>query len=115
MRGTMDILLPSIQFSEFRRLNRKPPTLAELNALLNSQVDIIPDFDQWVEYSGRLVPATVVANRDWRDPIQPLNVVATACWHYFAKAKGITLSSHITGPVVIFCGDPEFLDLVATN
>jgi hypothetical protein len=111
----MDILVPSIQFSEFRRINRKPPTLAELETILSSRPDIIPYFDQWIEVGGRLVPATVLANNDWQLPIQPVNLVATACWHYFAKLKGTNLQSVITGPVVIFTGDPEFMDLVAVN
>lgn len=109
MRGTLDIIWTN-QPPEFRAVNR-PPRLAEFEALIGSQPDIIPQWDQHINYYGNLVSAIAVGNSDYRDPIQPFNYWATAMWHYVARARGTNIVSRITGPVVIITGDDEFMEL----
>ncbi len=108
MRGTMDIIHPN-QPMEHRFVSKVPKT-AELEQILGGLPDIIPHWDQHINWFGNLVPALVVANNDYRDPIQPFNYYATAVWHYVSRAAGHPSATRITGPVVILTGDDEFMD-----
>lgn len=113
MRGSIDVLWPN-RPGDYYSFS-KPPTTDEIQTLLNGLPDFIPHWDQWINWSGILVPATVIANEDWQHPVQPMNFVATALWHYIAKAKGVTLVSTITGPVAVITGDAEFMQRVLSE
>lgn len=113
MRGTMTIIRPNLPGDLHYIVY--PPSGEDIERMLGGPIDIISHWDQWVDFSGRLVPATVLANGDWRLPIQPFNLVATAAWHYIAKAKGHILQANITGPVAVFTGDEEFFSRLLSD
>jgi hypothetical protein len=108
MRGQLTIVYPDKPME--LRLLGYPPNFADLQMIVGGTVQIVPHWDQNVDFDGVFRQATVIVNEDAPAMGLQVNHWATAMWHFVARAKGHRINQPLTGPVVIATGDDEFLN-----
>lgn len=111
MRGQLLIIHPDKPIEV--RLVSHPVPLDEYKHILDDDIEIVPHWDQHMDYGGTLRKAIVLVGAEgiYR-PSPSMNFYATALWHYVAASKGLHILHSLTGPVVVCMGDDEFLESV---
>jgi hypothetical protein len=92
-------------------MTMRPWPASTVQALLMGLPDLLPYWDQWIDPYGKMRPAIAVRSGE-TDVHADINVRASAYWQYVAAAKGHKHQLYITGPVIVFVGDDDYMEQV---
>lgn len=109
MKIDLHVLYPNEGPSRIQ-LNHELPD-SYLNDLVGGLIQIVPAWDQFVTYDGKLVHGLAYCNEEATLLGMPDNHWASALWHYVLRAKGEKrLPLILRGPIVFVSGDDEFME-----
>ena len=109
MKGRMYVILPGEDQPRGIAL-RRPPTLDHLVGFIGDDIEQVPGFLEYGE-PGEMKNSACVAfcGTNAKSARIPVNFEATVMWNV---AMGIDVSQwdQLRGPVVVLCGDREFME-----
>ncbi len=109
MKGELLILYP--MRPPERRQYFGPPPSSIITELVEGPAQLVPLFDQVVNFDGIPSKAVAFCNEEASRLNMPDNFWASALWHFIVRSKGESRRPLILkGPVVILTGDEEFLN-----
>jgi hypothetical protein len=112
MIGSSVIIRPSAPL-EFRNYTG-PVEEDHFSDAIGGLLEIVPHFDQWLDYTGRLRECVAYSNTEGELLGLEVNHYGSAIWNYLADLKGIDyrLRRHriLVGPIAIVFGDMEFME-----